>query len=123
MSNIVKWQDSTVDVRAWLVPRFLWSTASVEVFLDGQCILRTGGQMKFTGSYSTTFSHSGSTHTAELRWGMMLFSLPYQLRIDGVSIADSRVRVKNWLLGMIAWALVGAIFAAVILHFIHMSRA
>jgi hypothetical protein len=119
MSEVIKWQSSVVDVQARLVPRYLWNTASVDVFLDGQRILRTGGQFKFTGSYSTTFTHAGSTHTAELSWGLcgLSFSFPYRLRIDGAPVVDSRVRVRNWPIALIVAAvLVAALFA--IFHFI-----
>src|SRR5690242_10339818 len=124
MSEVIKWQDSPVDVQARLIPRFLWSTASIDVFLDGQCILRTGGQLKFTGSHSTTFTHSGSTHTAELSWGATIspLSFPYQFRIDGVPVAASRVHVRNWPLGLAVWFLIAAAII-MLFHFVHVSRA
>jgi hypothetical protein len=124
MSEIIKWKDSTVDVQARLIPRFLWSTASIDVFLDGQCILRTGGQLKFTGSHSTTFTHSGSTHTAELSWAatISLLSFPYQLRLDGVPVTASRVYIRNWPLGLTVWISI-AVLLALLLHFVHVSRA
>jgi hypothetical protein len=105
-----KWQAGLVQVQARLVPRFLWSTASIDVFLDGQCILRTGGQLKFTGSQSATFTYSGSTHTAELSWGTaFLLGFPYQLQIDGTSVSEARVYIKNWPLGLIVAILIPAI--------------
>jgi len=115
MSNGVKWQDSKLDVQAQLIPRFLWTTASIDVFLGGQCILRTGRRMKFTGSHSTTFTHSGSIHTAELSWGRsgLSWSFPYQLRIDGVPVADSSVHVRNWPLGLIAGILLAAVLVMI----------
>lgn len=124
MSEVVKWQGRVVDVQARLVPRYLWNTASVDVFLEGQRILRTGGQFKFTGSYSTTFTHAGSTHTAELSWGLcgLSFSFPYRLRIDGASVADSRVRIRNWPVALIIAAVLMAALLA-IFHFIHVTRA
>jgi hypothetical protein len=123
MSEIIKWKDSTVDVQARLVPRFLWNTASIDVFLDKQCILRTGGQLKVTGSHSATFTHSGSTHTAELSWGYgLLFSFPYKLRIDGTPVSESRVRVQNWPLGLFVAFLVAAVVLA-LFHCVHVSRA
>lgn len=124
MSEDIKWQGSPVDVQARLVPRYLWNTASVDVFLDGQRILRTGGQFKFTGSYSTTFTHAGSTHKAELSWGLcsLSFSFPYRLRIDGAPVVDSRVRIRNWPVALIVAAvLVTALLA--IFHFIYGTRA
>ncbi len=124
MSEIIQWQGSRVDVQARLISRFLWTTASIDVFLDGQCILRTGGQMKCTGSHSATFTHSGATHSAELSWGYgFLRSFPYKLQIDGVPISQARVRVRNWPLGLI-WPALFAIVLLAIYHLIHhVSRA
>ena len=76
--------------------------AITNVFLDQQCILRTGGQLKAIDSHSATFIHLGSTHTAELSWGRgVLRYFPYKLRIDGAPVSEARVRVKNWPLGLI----------------------
>ena len=132
MSEVIKWQGSAVEVRARLVPRFLWNTASIDVLLDGQRILQTGGQLKFTGSRVATFSHSGSDHTAELSWGFsgLSFSLPYRLQIDGVPVAASRVRIQNWPLGvavgiMLAMVLFALLLTAVLLvvvYFIHATQ-
>jgi hypothetical protein len=119
MSEVVKWQDNPVDVQARFIPRFLWTTASIDVFLGDQCILRTGGQLKFIGSHSTTFTHSGSTHTAELSWGAgFLRSFPYKLRIDGTPICESRVIVRNWPFGLIVVILI-AVVLAMISHLAH----
>ena len=102
MSELVTWQGSKVDVEARLIPRFLWTTASIDVFLDGECILRTGGQLKATGSQVVSFAHAGSVHAAELSWGMgVLWSFPYQLRLDGSLVSQSQVRVRNWPLGIL----------------------
>jgi hypothetical protein len=124
MGEIVKWQGSTVEVQARLVPRYLWNTASIDVSLDGQQILRTGGQLKFNGLCSTTFTRAGSTHTAELSWGFsgLSFSFPYQLRIDGAPVATSRVRIRNWPAALVVIA-VGAAVLLAILHFVHAARA
>jgi len=109
------WQGSIVAVQARLVPRFLWTTASIEVSLERQCILRTGGQFKFVGSQSATFTHAGSTHVAELSWdasrSFSLFSLPYRLRIDGVAVAAGPARIHNWPVGLAAAILLAALFA------------
>jgi hypothetical protein len=111
MSEVIKWQGSTVDVQARLVPRYLWNTASIDVFLDGQQILRTGGGFKFTGSHSTPFNHAGSTHMAEVSWGFcgLSFSIPYQLRVDGTPVAASRVQIRNW---PVALVVIGVAVAA-----------
>jgi hypothetical protein len=120
MSEVVNWQGSAIDVQAWLVPRLLWTTASIDVFLDEFCILRTGGSAKLAGSTSSTFTHSGSTHTAELSWGMagLLPVFPYRLQIDGITIATSRVGVRNWPLLLIPSVLL-AVVLLVISHFVH----
>ena len=123
MSDIIKWQGSAVDVQARLVPRFCWLTASIDVFLNDLCILRTVGSFKFTGSSSSTFTHSGSTHTAELTWGISGFrSFPYKLRIDGTSVSDARVYVRNWPAAYVAGAFIGVLlgaFVLLILYLVH----
>jgi hypothetical protein len=103
MDNIVTWQGCLVDVQAGLVARYLWHTASIDVTLDGRPILQTGGQLKVNGSHSTTFVHAGSTHTVQLSWGISVLgiSFPYQLRIDGVPLVASRVKVRNWQITLI----------------------
>jgi hypothetical protein len=109
MGQNIEWQQSLVDVQARLVPRFLWSTASIDVFLEGNCILRTGGQLKLKGSHSSTFLRSGSTHIAELSWEYgFLTHFPYKLSIDGTPIAKDRVYVRNWPL----------VFVSVVIYFI-----
>jgi hypothetical protein len=88
-------------VRARVVPRFLWTTASIDVFLDGRCILKTDGQRKAVGSSFAEFHHGGDVHSAELSWGQacmrppLCLTFPYQLFIDGGKISVSEVRVEN----------------------------
>jgi hypothetical protein len=95
------WHGSTIEVTARLIPRYLWTTASIDVFLDGRCILRTGGQMKTIGSSSAEFHHDGAVHIVELSWdrvqpqGLTRHSFPYQLSIDGAKLAASEVAVDN----------------------------
>jgi hypothetical protein len=96
------WRDKTIRVQARLVPRFLWTTASIEVFLEDQRIVRTGGQFKMTGSHSSTFAEGGLEHQAVLSWGQVRrHRFPYQFQIDGVIIDDAHVVVENWRMGYI----------------------
>jgi hypothetical protein len=96
-----RWHGCTVEVTARLVPRYLWTTSSIDVFLDGRCILRTGGQMKVTGSSSAEFQHDGATHTVAISWGrvqqrgLIRRRFPYDLTIDGAKVAASEVPVEN----------------------------
>ena len=95
------WEGSTVEVRARVVPRYFWTTASIDVFLDGRCILKTGGQMKSVGSSTDEFQHGGVVHTAALSWGnahmrhALGLTFPYQLFFDGSKIAVSEVSMEN----------------------------
>jgi hypothetical protein len=97
----VLWEGSAVDVRARVVPRCLWTTASIDVYLGGRCILKTGGQMKAVGSSTAEFYHGGAVHTAELSWGQarmrhpLSLTFPYQLCFDGAKVAVSEVSVEN----------------------------
>src|SRR5262245_32270742 len=64
-----KWKDSALEVTARLIPRFVWMTASIDVVLNGQPILRSGGEMRITGSAVSEFDYRGSVHRCELSWG------------------------------------------------------
>jgi hypothetical protein len=92
----IRWHGSEVEVKARIVPRYGWTTASIDVFLDGKCILRTGGQLKVTGSSGAVFDHEGSRHFVELSWGMVRgHEFPYVLRINDAKVALSDVPVEN----------------------------
>ena len=94
---MVLWRDKEIRVQANLVPRFLWTTASIDVFWGDACILRTGGKLKLTGSHRTSFTNGGSEHQAELSWGIARErSFPFRLSIDGAAVAESTVLVRNW---------------------------
>jgi hypothetical protein len=99
---MILWRDKTVRVRARLIPRFLWLTASIDVFLGKTCILRTGGQLKMTGSHSATFADGNSEHKAVLAWQRSRqHRFPYQLQIDGIDLDNAHVGVENWRMGYI----------------------
>jgi hypothetical protein len=116
----VTWGGSTVSVRARVVPRFLWTTCSIDVYLDEQCILQTGGALKPTGSCYATFNHGGATHSAELSWGVSAaYSFPYRLNIDGVSVMSSRVRADNWYLTLIVGIIFGTLAGVLVFHLFH----
>jgi hypothetical protein len=120
MSEVIKWQGSAVDVRAQLVPRFLWNTASLDAFLDSRRILRTGGPLKFTGSQSAAFTHSGCPHTAEVHGGIGWWSsFPYQLKIDGTPVSASRAQIRNWPMGFVGGILVASALLAIV-HLVHL---
>lgn len=105
MTNIsppIAWQNLPVDVQANLVPRYLWTSASIDVYIAGQCVLRTGGVLSPVGSQSATFMHGNTLHTVQLSWGRgVLFSFPYELFIDGIPVSASRVPVSNWVIGLL----------------------
>jgi hypothetical protein len=100
-----KWNELNIEIRSTLVPKVLWQTASIDVFLEGKCILQTGGQLKLIGSHSVPFDHAGETHEVKLSWGRGgLRSFPFDLYIDGQSVASGRVFTSNWYLSFLPWA-------------------
>jgi hypothetical protein len=115
LGRVTTWQGKAVSVRARYIPRFLWTTASIDVFLDERCVFRSGGQLKSTGSHSASFDDGGSEHRMELTWGRSReFRFPYQLRIDGVLVGESQVRVENQILVLIPALIIVALMALVV---------
>jgi hypothetical protein len=101
LARVGEWRGRTVEVTARFIPKYLWMTASIDVYLDSGCVLQTGGKLESTGSVIARFYDSGSTHDIELRWGRgALRSFPITIMIDGALVAGSRVFVSNWPLAL-----------------------
>lgn len=121
------WNNKPVVVTARSLPRFLWTTASIDVFLDGQCILRSGGQAKLTGGHSAAFTHEGVQHQVGLTWGKSSgdFGFPYEVRIDGAKVDEGTVQIENrymvfipaTLIVIILFSVIGAVIYWAINHF------
>jgi hypothetical protein len=111
-SRIALWRGRAIEVTAHLIPRCLWTTASIDVFVDSQCVLRSGGKLAAIGGVSAQFYDSGATHDIELCWGRaQIQCFPIEIKIDGEVVARSKVYVDNWPLVLWPATLVaGAIF-------------
>jgi hypothetical protein len=113
LAQIGKWRGRNVEVTARVIARCLWTTASIDVYIDSECVLRTGGQMKSIGVSTAQFYDSGSTHDIALEWGRAAVrSFPITITIDGQVVADSVVSVDNWPLALWPLILFGAVGAA-----------
>jgi hypothetical protein len=95
---MTRWQNSDLEIKCAVVPRYFWTTASIDVFLNGACILRTGGVFKSSGAQKNAFTQNGREHEVELSWQSpeMIIYFPYKLLIDGELIASSRIAPGNW---------------------------
>jgi hypothetical protein len=93
----VAWNGVAVLVTSRLVSRYFWMTASIDVWVDGNRVLRSGGVLRFTGNHSETFRFCDGTQQVKLTWGAgWLRSFPFKLQIDDVLVAESRVVIENW---------------------------
>lgn len=105
LTNIGKWNENPVAVTARFMPRFLWTTASIDIFVGSQCVIRTGGQMKFTGQAIAQFEHGGTNHSVRIRWGWSkIRSFPIKVEIDEQQIAETNAVVTNWPMSL--WPLI-----------------
>ena len=91
------WNNKTLVVIAHSLPKYLWTTATIDVLLGGQCILRTGGQAKLTGGHSASFTDDGAQHQVTLTWGQSTgeFGFPYEVSIDGAKVDEGTVQIDN----------------------------
>jgi len=111
----VMWNGIAVGVTARAVPRYAWTTVSIDVAVDATTILRTGGAFKFVGNRAARFMLDGKEHTAELAWRTAkLRSFPIELSIDGSPVLKTDVPFRNWwlsqwpaalIVGVVAWGL------------------
>ena len=112
------WRGLTVVITCRLVSRYLWTTASIDVWLDGNRILRTGGVLKRRGSSTETFHLGNTQHEATVSWGAGRFlSFPCTLTIDGIVVAESPVFIENgWLLLTPLGLAIGVVLARHLRH-------
>jgi hypothetical protein len=110
-----RWEDCDLEVKAELVPRYCWTTASIDIYLDDLCILRTGGVLRLKGAQTKTFMHKDENHALELSWESSLLSVgfPYQLSIDGRAVMTAKVYPRNWPLVFIPLSAMAVILVAV----------
>ena len=93
------------------MPRYLWTTVSIDVLLDGEPVLQTGGQASLLGRCRSRFQRQGKAHKAELSWGKMANgAFPFMLRIDEELVLASEVPVDNWRMVVVGW--IAALFVA-----------
>ncbi len=107
MSNAnlqTNWEDGKITVTSTLLPKILWQTASIDVFLNEKCLLKTNGQLKITGSHTAQFTHNTVNHEVILIWGTGgLRTFPIEVSIDGKQIIKSEIYTSNWILGCLPW--------------------
>ena len=112
-NSIASWNGASVQVTSRIISRYAWTTATIDVSINGNTVLRTGGVMKISGDSTATFEHERTPHKAVLRWRKGSFrSFPFRLEIDGALVADSRVSVSNW--WMAWWPLMGTFLLALL---------
>ena len=107
------WNGVPVRVTCRIIGRYGWTTATIDVAIDGAKILATGGVMKFAATHEENFDFRQSPHRAKVGWGRgAIRSLPFTLTIDDALVADARVPIQNWWIAL--WPCVAVVvgFAA-----------
>jgi hypothetical protein len=103
--RIAEWETQPVLVSARLVPRYLWTTASIDVTVGSRRVLATGGVMKMASTCNAEFDHGDCLHRVALTWSAPhQGSFPITVAIDGQVVANTCVQLRRWYLG--AWPLV-----------------
>lgn len=110
------WNSASVEVTSRIISRYGWTTASIDVAVDGDTVLRTGGVLKIRGSHTAMFDYDGKSHKAVLSWGRgSLRFFPFRLEVDDILVAESRVFIENW---WSAWWPMNATLVLVLLRLI-----
>lgn len=111
-SETLFWQNGKLTVTARMTPKYLWTTASIDVYLDEKCILKTRGQRATRGTKINDFQYNGRSHVVELSWTPPRNGLfyPFRLAIDQQIIDSAEVYIRNWPLAIVgALLIVGVI--------------
>jgi hypothetical protein len=107
------WNDATICVSARQIARYAWTTASIDVTVDDKVVLRTGGVLAATGRCTGEFEFRGSSHNAEIIWGIgwdPRFPSSYNLMAS--RLKNLGVPVKNWWFAY--WPFLVALIALVV---------
>lgn len=115
-ATLVRWDGSDLDIEAEYVPRYLYTTASINIY--NRCILRTGGVWRFRGTKSAEFTHNGKTGHAELSWRSGRSEFWCKLTIDDQAVLTGVVTPRNFL----ALLIPAAVALAAIALFAHLHR-
>jgi hypothetical protein len=96
--NATLWQGSAIEVHAEVVPRYLWTTASINVYVDHECVISTGGVLRLSGTRQFALRCGDQNHLLELSWGSPArgIAFPFRLSVDGEKLLDSSVWPRNW---------------------------
>jgi hypothetical protein len=95
------WNGLPISVSAHLVARFAWQTASIDLTVGDDVVLRTGGAFKLTGKVVGPFMVNGVPHEATLECGLARSrSFPYKVTLDGDLVQDGWVGIENWWIGL-----------------------
>jgi hypothetical protein len=112
------WKGVAVLVTSRLISRYVWMSASIDVWVNANRVLRSGGALRFIGNHTEAFHLGDAIHEVKLTWGTgWLRSFPFKLEIDGTVVAESRVVTENWWL--IFWPFflaMGFVFVRQALH-------
>ena len=122
--NQACWHDSDVVVTMELVPRYCWMTATVDVHVAKQCILRSGGVLKERGQSTVNFRHDGKDHVADLVWKTERdIAVSYKLLLDGELVMSSKIHPRNWALCLVPLAILIAVMVGLIslVNFLHIG--
>jgi hypothetical protein len=97
MAEPIQWGGSWISVTARMVGRYVWTTTSIDVAIDGKTVLRTGGVPKITGSHTEQIDYGTARHQMTLSWGRSMGrSFPFKITIDDNLIQEGRVPISNW---------------------------
>ena len=111
-----QWNNADIDIQASFMPNRLWLAATIDVLLNQEKILATGGKLRFKGKYEEQFKRDGVKHMVRLEWGQFwLHTVPCTLYIDDQQILQGKVNIRNWQMNIVALIFYG-IFLFILCH-------
>jgi len=107
-SDAHSWQGRQFAVSAKMIPRFFPLLCAFYVTIDGKETF-TSSQLRWRERFIFAFEHGERSVTTQFEsYGLVFGGERYRLFVDGVLIADSRVRVDRWWIGFFLGIAIGA---------------
>jgi hypothetical protein len=110
VSQHARWNGSDFSVTARLLPHRAFFAASIDVHVDRETKLRTGGVFKLLGEHKEEVLISGSRRAMVLSWGRAApRSFPVKLTVDEEVVLEGNVQISNWYVAYWPWALIASL--------------
>lgn len=107
---IHEWQGHTIEIQLVLWPRLLWLGGDFVVIVDGTNRFANGSRGSFNAPTQFTIGQQRGVVRTNSMISDAYLQIGYSVEVDGLLVADGKIRPANWHLNLLCWILLGVVF-------------